>query len=90
MQKTTKKELTNLIELFLQLDDLFRLDLDVCGLSLSPSRRLVNHDACVRQGVSHSVLACRLRETKGQLLLLDCSMREEWTGCIGQFEIMFC
>ena len=59
----------NLIELLLELDDLFCLDLDVRGLPSRPSRRLVYHDTCVWQRVSHSVLTCRL-VTKEPLMLM--------------------
>ena len=51
---------TYLIELVLELDDLFCLDLDVSGLPARPARRLVYHDTRVWQRVPHSVLTCRL------------------------------
>lgn len=44
----------NFSQLLFQLENLFRLNLDVGGLTLRPTRRLMNHNPCIWQRVTHS------------------------------------
>jgi hypothetical protein len=39
------------------MQDLIRLDLNVCGLTLCTSQRLMDHDAAVGQAVALALLA---------------------------------